>query len=182
MKCETTLLDSNEKVQREDVFRQNSRGVPPAATSAFDVSIIQSFHSSLPGYAVTPLHRLPSLASELGTTEVFVKDESTRLGLPAFKIQGASWAIHRALCQELQLDPSSTTYQTVRAELEKQKQVDGRQLEIVTCTEGNWGRACGRYGALVGVAITVFVPKYVSEYTRDLIASEGASVEYLEDG
>ena len=181
MKYETTLLDTNEKVQRDDVFRQTPREVPPA-TSAFDVSTIQSFHSSLPDYAVTPLHRLSSLASELGVAEVFVKDESTRLGLPAFKIQGASWAIHRALCLQLQLDPSVTTHQTVRAELERQRQVDGRQIEIVTCTEGNWGRACGRYGALVGVAITVYVPKYVSEHTRNLIASEGARVEYLENG
>lgn len=28
---------------------------------------------------------------------MFVKDESARLGLPAFKVLGASWAVHRAL-------------------------------------------------------------------------------------
>ena len=178
----TTLLESKEKVQREDVFAQEHRGLNSSATSAFDVSIIEKFHQSLPDYAVTKLHRLSSLASELGVAEVFIKDESTRLGLPAFKILGASWAIHRILCEKLELDPSSTKYQTVREGLEKTKQANGRQFEIVTCTEGNWGRACGRYATLVGVALTVYTPGYVSEYMRDLMASEGAKVEYLSNG
>ena len=30
------------------------------------------------------------MAEELGVSGVFVKDESTRLGLPAFKVLGAS--------------------------------------------------------------------------------------------
>lgn len=75
-----------------------------------------------------------------------------------------------------------TEYTTVRDELRRQAGEEGRQLEVVTCTEGNWGRACGRYGALVGVKITVYVPKYVSEYMRNLIAGEGARLEYLNDG
>ena len=33
----------------------------------------------------------------LGVGEVLLKDESSRLGLPAFKILGASWAIYRSL-------------------------------------------------------------------------------------
>ena len=57
----------------------------------------RSFHRSLPGYAPTPLVRVPALAAELGVGRVLVKDESYRLGLPAFKVLGASWACHRAL-------------------------------------------------------------------------------------
>jgi diaminopropionate ammonia-lyase len=44
-----------------------------------------AFHRSIPGYVPTPLVELP----ELG---VWVKDESDRFGLPAFKVLGASWA------------------------------------------------------------------------------------------
>src|SRR5215472_2816424 len=58
---------------------------------------VRAFHASLPGYAPTPLTEVPALAGELGVARVFVKDESSRLGLPAFKVLGASWAIHQFL-------------------------------------------------------------------------------------
>jgi diaminopropionate ammonia-lyase len=48
--------------------------VPPGALA---------FHSAMPGYAKTPLSELPSVAAEPGVSRVFVKDESSRLGLPA---------------------------------------------------------------------------------------------------
>ena len=51
-----------------------------------------SFHRGLDGYAPTPVRML--------SETVGVKDESGRLGLPAFKILGASWAIERALRDE----------------------------------------------------------------------------------
>jgi len=57
----------------------------------------KGFHLSLPGYQQTPLVELPELPAELGVATVFVKDESNRLGLPAFKILGASWAVNCAL-------------------------------------------------------------------------------------
>ena len=53
----------------------------------------------MPGYRPTPLVELPELAAELGVAAVLVKNESNRLGLPAFKILGASWAVNRALSQ-----------------------------------------------------------------------------------
>ena len=56
-----------------------------------------AFHARLPGYRPTPLHELPVLARELRVGRVFVKDESTRLGLPAFKVLGASWAVAQVL-------------------------------------------------------------------------------------
>src|SRR5215218_3671081 len=51
------------------------------------------FHRRLPGYEETPLVDAQKLASALGVGKVFVKDESSRLGLPAFKVLGASWAV-----------------------------------------------------------------------------------------
>jgi diaminopropionate ammonia-lyase len=63
-----------------------------------------SFHAELPGYRPTALTELPALADELGVGRVFVKDESTRMGLGAFKVLGASWAIARLLSEN---DPVS---------------------------------------------------------------------------
>ena len=58
---------------------------------------VRAFHEGLPGYAPTPLTEVPGLAAELGAGRAFVKDESSRLGLPAFKILGASWAVCQLL-------------------------------------------------------------------------------------
>src|SRR5215472_15198345 len=66
---------------------------------------VRAFHASLPGYAPTPLTEVPALASELGAGRVFVKDESSRLGLPAFKVLGASWAIHQLLTDSATGEP-----------------------------------------------------------------------------
>jgi diaminopropionate ammonia-lyase len=109
------------------------------------------FHRSLPGYAVTPLVELPELADELGVGRVLVKDESSRLGLPAFKVLGASWACH----QVLQRRPGAL---------------------LVTATDGNHGRAVARMAAHFGVGATVFVPAVMSAEHRDRIAAEGAEV------
>ena len=40
---------------------------------------------------------MPALAEAAGVARVLVKDESSRMGLPAFKILGASWATYRVL-------------------------------------------------------------------------------------
>ena len=65
----------------------------------------RAFHRDLPGYAPTPLVSVPELAAELGVGRVLVKDESTRLGLPAFKVLGASWACRQVLERAAGLDP-----------------------------------------------------------------------------
>ncbi len=85
---------------------------------------------------------------------VLVKDESERLGLPAFKILGASWACHQVLRRQ----PGA---------------------ELVTATDGNHGRAVARMARQSGVAATVFVPDVVLPETAALIEGEGARLVRL---
>ncbi len=110
-----------------------------------------AFHRSLPGYEPTPLVEVPQLAQELGVGGVWVKDESSRLGLPAFKALGASWACHRVL-----------------------ERAPGSRL--VTATDGNHGRAVARMARLAGVDATVFVPEVTSVEVEGRIGGEGAQV------
>ncbi|MEX3099471.1 pyridoxal-phosphate dependent enzyme [Streptomyces sp. ST1020] len=116
---------------------------PPPPTS------VRAFHRTLPDYTPTPLVELPSLARELNLGRVFVKDESARLGLPAFKALGATWAIHRALAAA----PDTTT--------------------LVTATDGNHGRAVARTARQLGKQAHVFIPQGVDPAP---IAAEGAKV------
>ncbi|GAA1602389.1 diaminopropionate ammonia-lyase [Kribbella hippodromi] len=118
---------------------------------------VLAFHQSLPSYRPTPLTAVPALASELGVGQVLVKDESQRLGLPAFKALGAWWAIHRAV-----RDHPGTT-------------------ELVTATDGNHGRAVARRAAMLGLAAHVFVPDVVGEVAVEAIRSEGATVTVVAD-
>lgn len=63
-----------------------------------DVQAIANVHRALfPAHGSTALYELPTVAKSIGCSAVYIKDESTRFGLPAFKILGASWALCRAL-------------------------------------------------------------------------------------
>jgi diaminopropionate ammonia-lyase len=112
---------------------------------------VGAFHRSLPGYAPTRLVPVPELAAELGVGQLLVKDESSRLGLAAFKVLGASWA-----CQQvLRRQPGA---------------------RLVTATDGNHGRAVARMARYFGVKATVFVPDVMRPEPVALITAEGADV------
>jgi diaminopropionate ammonia-lyase len=114
-----------------------------------------AFHQSLPGYSPTPLVSVPELAAELRVGRLLVKDESSRLGLPAFKVLGASWACRQVL-----------------------RRRPGAML--VTATDGNHGRAVARMAAHFGVGATVFVPVVMLPQTAAGIAGEGAKVVWVD--
>lgn len=133
-----------------------------------------TFHRSLPGYAVTPLLDLPALAKELGVGRVTVKDESSRLGLPAFKMLGASWAIHRCLAERCQKPPAPTLQSLSECVAQLPP------ITLVTATDGNHGRAVARMASYLGLPATVLIPSVVSTEAIDLVRREGAHVEVLE--
>ena len=108
-------------------------GFDPRALSAPSQEAL-SFHRALPGYAPTPLRDLPSVAAGLGLARVALKDESDRLGLPAFKVLGASWAVERALRE------------------------DPRVHTLVAASAGNHGRAVAHVAAQRGLAARVHLP------------------------
>ena len=130
------------------------------------------FHRRLPGYVETPLVDAPKLASALGVGKVFVKDESSRLGLPAFKILGASWAVYRAL--EERLGEDFRGWEEIW-ELEERLE-PLRPLSLVAATDGNHGRAVARVARLLGLGAKIFVPGDMAAARREAIASEGAEV------
>jgi diaminopropionate ammonia-lyase len=128
-----------------------------------------AFHAGLPGYAATPLAEQPVLARELNIARLFVKDESARLGLPAFKALGAYWAIAQVLAARAGL-PGPLTLGALRAA------AAGHDLTLVTATDGNHGRAVARFAAAVGLRAHVLVPQVIPAAAVAGIAAEGATV------
>ena len=113
---------------------------------------------------------LPALAAELGVGAVLVKDESDRLGLPAFKILGASWAVNCALSKRGGFDTPATGLPELR------ERVGNAAITLVTATDGNHGRAVARMAQLLGLAARVYVPAGTTAKTLKAIADEGAQV------
>lgn len=133
------------------------------------------FHQRLPEYAPTPLIEAPQLANKLGVGRVWVKDESSRLGLPSFKILGASWAVYRALAERLGRPPRPWHSLDQLAE----QLVDLRPLTLSAATDGNHGRAVAHMAALLGLAANIYVPSGTAEARIAAIESEGASVKVV---
>lgn len=128
------------------------------------------FHQRLPEYAETPLHQLsPDVSQQLGIRQIFMKDESIRCGLPAFKILGASWGAYRAIAQHLEC-PTSSSLDDLRHRARE------ANICLYTATDGNHGRAVARIANILGVRASVFVPHIMLEKTKDFIRIEGALV------
>jgi diaminopropionate ammonia-lyase len=111
-----------------------------------------SFHKKLSVYQSTPLASLPALAKHFGIANIFVKDESYRFGLNAFKGLGASFAIDKILKK----------YPRIRT--------------FCTATDGNHGRSVAWSAKRVGKHSVVYVPKDTTDNRIEAIKKEGANV------
>ncbi len=136
----------------------------------------REFHRRLPGYAVTPLLDAPTLADRLGVARVLVKAETRRLGLPSYKILGASWATYREVLDTFTCDPGG--WADV-AGLRKSLSHLGR-LTLSAATDGNHGRAVARIAAMLGWAAEIYVPAGTARARVDGITSEGARVTVVD--
>lgn len=127
------------------------------------------FHRRFPGYAVTPLVSMAALAADLGVGQIWVKDESSRFGLPSFKILGASWATYRAVADHLGMP--GAPLDELRAALAARP-----PMTLATATDGNHGRAVARMATIFGCHAHVLVPAGTAHERIRAIAAEGATV------
>lgn len=116
----------------------------------------RGFHASVPGYHPTRLVRLDGLARETGLGAVYVKDESSRFGLGAFKALGASWAVQKLL---------------VRGD---------RLTTLASATDGNHGRAVAWTARRLGLRAVIFMTTHSSPARIEAIRGEGAEVVLVE--
>ena len=115
-----------------------------------------AFHETLPGYAPTPLVSLPARAAALEIGALWVKDESPRFGLNAFKGLGGSFAMHRL--------------------------AEGRdeKLTFVTATDGNHGRGVAWAAQRLGHEACVYLPRGTAQERLENILRLGAHAELLD--
>lgn len=135
---------------------------------------VLEFHSGIAGYAQTPLVSLPNLAKQLGVGQIFVKDESARFGLNAFKALGGSYAIARYLCGKLNIPVDENSFNVLCSEEARAKL---GTVTFVTATDGNHGRGVAWAAKLLGHKAVVYLPEGSSQERLNNIRALGAEAE-----
>lgn len=132
---------------------------------------VQSFHAGFPIYKATPLVELKNTAKELGLFNVYVKDESYRFGLNAFKVLGGSYAIGNYLAERLGKNIADMPYELLISEEVREQLGD---ITFVTATDGNHGRGVAWTARQLKQHSVVYMPKGSSMERLTNIQAEGA--------
>ena len=159
---------------QNSMVKKNGTGV---STELFNKAAIDkaiNFHRTFPDYQPTPLRQLGRLANNLGVGGIFVKDESYRFGLNAFKALGGSYAIGRYLAQRLNKDISELPFDVMTSPEVKEQLGD---ITFATTTDGNHGRGIAWTARQLRQKSVVYMPKGSSQYRLERIRYEGAHAE-----
>lgn len=147
------------------------------ALNVNEIKKVKNFHKSFPMYFETPLVELKNLAEYLGISNIFVKDESYRFGLNAFKVLGGSYAIGKYVAEKLGVDISDLTFEKMKSSDTRQKI---GQITFTTATDGNHGRGVAWAAQQLGQKAVVYMPKGSSEIRLNNIRATGAEA-YITD-
>ncbi len=163
-------MSSVEFVLNRDV-RKPGEGSCLDILSREEASKARDYHKSFKEYAPTPLAFLPHLAKYLGVGELYVKDESYRFGLNAFKVLGASYAIGRYMADRLGMDIAEATCESFCSADAREKLGD---VTFTTATDGNHGRAVAWAAQQLGQKSVIYMPKGSDPIRLESIRSHGA--------
>ncbi len=139
--------------------------------SSDEINKVRNFHKSFPEYSVTPLVNLENLSKRLGVGGIYLKDESYRFGLNAFKVLGGSFAMAKYLAQRLDMDIKDLPYERLISDEIREKLGD---ITFVTATDGNHGRGVAWTANRLKQKSVVYMPKGSSLTRLENIRKEGA--------
>jgi len=151
--------------------QQPGTDVDLSILSPVETEKARSYHQGFAEYTPTPLVALPRLADYLGIGRLFVKDESHRFGLNAFKVLGASYAIGRYLASRLGRDIGDLSHDELRSEAVRKQLGD---ITFTTATDGNHGRAVAWAAQQIGQKAVIYMPKGSDPVRLDNIRAHGA--------
>ncbi len=135
---------------------------------------VRHFHKSFPQYQPTPLVSLNHLAKYFGLGNIYIKDESFRFGLNAFKVLGGSFAMAQFIAEQVGRDISELGYRELTSPDVKK---DLGEYTFYTATDGNHGRGVAWAANQIGQRSVVKMPKGSSPTRLENIRKEGADAE-----
>lgn len=167
-------MDKNKDIKwvyNNQVNKAMQEKMIPDFLSQQRIDEVVHFHRSFPQYSVTPLHSLDALAKEFHVKKIWVKDESFRFGLNAFKGLGGSYAIGKYLSEKLGTSMKDVTFDFLKSQKIKDKL---GQITFVTATDGNHGRGVAWAANQLGHKAVVYMPKGSASARLENIRAEGA--------
>ena len=136
-----------------------------------EIKKARTFHESFPQYSKTPLASLDQMAGYLGLDSIYVKDESYRFGLNAFKVLGGSFSMARYIAKETGKKVEALPYNVLTSEALKK---EFGQATFFTATDGNHGRGVAWAANKLGQKAVVFMPKGSTQTRLRNILAENA--------
>lgn len=122
------------------------------------------FMRRCPLYAPTPLHTFDQLAARLGVSRIFVKDETSRLGLSSFKALGGAHAVIRRAAKFSGANPEAPA---------------NASPTFATATDGNHGISVAAGAWLTGSQAVIFVPPHVEASYAAAMRLFGARIVHV---
>lgn len=158
------ILNKKAKERREDI----------SSFSVEEAKKAHDFHKTFPVYQKTPLVSLEKLAEKLQVKSIYLKDESYRFGLNAFKVLGGSYAIAKEIGKRIEKDITELTAESILSAETKAQLGD---ITFVTATDGNHGRGVAWTANQLGQRSVVYMPKGSALERLENIRKEGAEAE-----
>ncbi len=137
-----------------------------------EVRKARRFHQSIPQYSNTPLAKLDYMAEYLGIKELYVKDESYRFSLNAFKVLGGSFAMAKYIAKQTGRAISELSYDFLISEELKN---EFGHATFFTATDGNHGRGVAWAANKLNQKAVVFMPKGTTQARLENILKENAT-------
>ena len=153
------------------IVRPKEKSALMEAFSESHAQQVRAFHASFPMYSETPLQSLSGLAKKLGIRGLYVKDESYRFGLNAFKVLGGSWAAARYLAKRLGIPLQELSFEKMTSDEIHERLGD---ITFITTTDGNHGRGIAWTARQLRQKAVVYMPKGTKPERLQNIRKEGA--------
>jgi diaminopropionate ammonia-lyase len=163
-------MDKHIKWTKNNIPKKNSKECIEFLSKE-EVGKARKFHESFEQYTVTPLADLENLADHIGVKGIYLKDESYRFGLNAFKVLGGSFAMGKYLASKLGRDISELGYRELTSDKVREELGD---ITFATATDGNHGRGVAWTANKLKQKSVVYMPKGSSLTRLENIRAEGA--------
>ena len=119
-----------------------------------------------PAHAPTPLREAPGLAARLGLDQLWIKDESPRMGLGSFKALGGAFAVAQMILDRAGTDDP----------MDPQAQAVARDMTFITASAGNHGLSVAAGARVFGARARVVLSASVPQAFARRIEAMGAEV------
>lgn len=158
-------------------LKEQNKNVDTSFLSEEVAQKAMDFHKSFPQYEKTPLVELKNLSKEIGIKDLYVKDESYRFNLNAFKVLGGSFAIGNYIAERLNMDIKDLPYEKMISDDIKEKL---GEITFTTATDGNHGRGVAWTANQLKQKSKVFMPKGSAQERLENIRKENADADIYE--